>query len=74
MTLLSEAGRALYGTQWQSDLARALDVNPRTVRRWASGEDIPRLGVYADLLALCDNRAKELKDIRKRIEGLAASG
>ena len=29
---------ALYGHEWQSPLARALGVTPRTVRRWASGE------------------------------------
>lgn len=28
----------LYGHDWQSPLARALGVTPRSVRRWASGE------------------------------------
>ena len=70
MTLLSEAGRALYGDQWQSDLARALDVDPRTVRRWASGSTTPRKGVYADLQGLCNARMEEIKDICKRIENL----
>jgi hypothetical protein len=27
-----------YGPRWQTKLARALPVNPRTVRRWLSGE------------------------------------
>lgn len=30
-------GLALYGHGWQSALARALDVNVKTVGRWASG-------------------------------------
>lgn len=34
----SAFGLALYGHGWQTALARALDVNTRTVRRWASGE------------------------------------
>lgn len=29
---------ARFGEGWQSKLARHLGVNPRTVRRWASGE------------------------------------
>jgi hypothetical protein len=31
-------GESLYGPRWQTKLARALPVNPRTVRRWLSGE------------------------------------
>ena len=31
-------GESLYGPRWQSKLARALPVNPRTVRRWLAGE------------------------------------
>ena len=35
-------GHELFGDHWQGTLARALDVNPRTIRRWASGEiEIP---------------------------------
>jgi len=30
----AETGRALYGDKWQSDTARSLGVNDRTVRRW----------------------------------------
>lgn len=28
----------LMGRHWKAELARALDINPRTVYRWASGE------------------------------------
>ena len=35
---LARLGRALYGPGWQSPMARAVGVNPRTVRRWASGD------------------------------------
>nr|WP_276591270.1 transcriptional regulator [Moraxella bovis] len=31
-------GTALYGTQWQSDLARALNVDSRRVRQWLKEE------------------------------------
>lgn len=36
--LLREAGEVLYGPRWQSELARALGVTDRTVRRWDAGE------------------------------------
>jgi hypothetical protein len=28
----------VFGAGWQSKLARHIDTNPRTVRRWVSGE------------------------------------
>lgn len=36
---LALVGEALYGPNWQNKLARALEINDRTVRRWASGEN-----------------------------------
>lgn len=58
-------GMALFGNQFQTDLAKALDVNDRTMRRWLSGEtQIPEkvgndvnvlIGVKLELLT-------ELKD------------
>lgn len=39
---LDHIGRFLYGGGWQTALAKELDVNIRTMRRWVSGEtDIP---------------------------------
>lgn len=35
---LRALGLALYGYEWQSPLARALGVTPRSVRFWASGQ------------------------------------
>lgn len=37
-TQLTAIGVALYGTQWQSDLARALNVDSRRVRQWLNNE------------------------------------
>jgi predicted transcriptional regulator len=58
-------GRALYGDRWQSDIARDLGVSDRTIRRWVSGEDIPRLGVWRDLLALVISHEKELSAVKR---------
>lgn len=64
--LLVECGLALYGQQWQSPLARDLDVSDRTVRRWVAGQDVPS-GIYIDLLPLCIERAAALDDLAKRL-------
>lgn len=35
---LTAAGRALYGEQWQSNLARRLNIDSRRIRQWLKGE------------------------------------
>jgi hypothetical protein len=65
--LLAEAGEALYGPQWQSALARDLDVSDRTVRRWAAGTHTMPDGVYIDLLRLVLERTKTLDSLTDRL-------
>lgn len=38
LDLLRRAGTLLYGPNWQRALARGLEVNERTARRWAAGD------------------------------------
>jgi len=64
---LADIGRALYGELWQSELARALDVGDRTVRRWLSGDRAIGAGVAADLATICAARGKALADWAKMI-------
>lgn len=46
-------GTALYGHEWVSPLAAALDVAVRTVQRWAAGDfEVPRTVAERDLPAL----------------------
>lgn len=56
---LASIGRALYGARWQSDLARALDVSDRQLRRWVAGATIPP-GVADDCRALLSARQAEI--------------
>ncbi|MDO4434584.1 MAG: hypothetical protein Q4B82_08410 [Alysiella sp.] len=35
---LIQAGQALYGEQWQSNLARSLNIDSRRIRQWLKGE------------------------------------
>jgi len=37
-TELRTHGERLYGPRWQTKLARALPVSPRTVRYWLAGK------------------------------------
>ena len=38
VNILEKAGLASFGKQWQTAMSKVLNVNARTVRRWASGE------------------------------------
>ena len=70
--LLRDAGEALYGPRWQSDLARDLQVSDRTIRRWVSGADDLPAGVALDLWRLCEERSQALDDVRDRLKAAAA--
>jgi hypothetical protein len=65
---LETIGQALYGNQWQRDLARALGVADRTMRRWYSGATPIPSGAYADMQKLCLERSAELKTLAGRLE------
>lgn len=62
MTLLAQIGNALYGPRWQSELARALGVSDRTVRRWAAGAEVP-VGAQSEAQLLLRRRIGELGDL-----------
>lgn len=57
--LLPQVGQALWGSRWQTDLAEAIGVSDRTVRRWVAGERIPA-GVWLDLIRLMQERSATL--------------
>ena len=65
--LLRQAGEALYGPHWQTDLSRARGVSDRTVRRWAAGTHPLPDGVRADLAELCRHHGRGLLDMSKSL-------
>lgn len=70
--LLTDAGEALYGPRWQSEVARDLECNVRTVQRWLAGaNDIPP-GVWLDLLRITQERAMALDALADRLKREAA--
>ncbi|MEJ0017561.1 MAG: hypothetical protein WDN25_13540 [Acetobacteraceae bacterium] len=66
--LLTEAGEALYGPRWQSEIARDLGCNVRTVQRWVSGTIDPPVGIWVDLLRLTQERAMTLDALAERLK------
>lgn len=65
--LLREAGKALYGPRWQSDIARDLGVSDRTVRRWDAGQNAIPPGVWANIRALLTTRGVALASVRRKL-------
>lgn len=70
--LLREAGQALYGASWQSDIARELEVSDRTVRRWLAGTRSLPATIAADLDELCGERRALLHAMQTRLRQAAA--
>jgi hypothetical protein len=61
--LIVKVGQALFGERWQTALAHELSVSSRTVRGWASGEDVPRPMVFANLAHLASQRRNLLNTL-----------
>jgi hypothetical protein len=65
--LLEEAGRALYGPLWQSEMARELEVALRTMQRWARGDNGIPAGVFVDLRDKVVERRAELAALARKL-------
>ena len=53
---LSHVGEALYGKQWQSDIARELQVDARRIRQWIKEDRPVPKGIRDDLIELLEKR------------------
>ena len=65
---LANAGQLLYGDLWQSALARALDVDNRTVRRWASGESAIKQSIANEIIELLKNNQEQINQFIEKME------
>lgn len=61
--LLAACGEALFGPRWQSDMARLLSVNDRTVRYWVAGTSPVPAGVWRDITAALRAREKRAGEL-----------
>lgn len=64
---LADAGQAMFGSQWQSELARYLNVSDRTLRRWAAGDVTLPANLRAELTTLIDDRIRNLEAAKTRL-------
>lgn len=65
--VLSEAGAALYGPRWQSELARDLDLSDRHMRRMVAGAAVSPT-ILRSVLALCETRRSLLLTVAKELK------
>ena len=60
--LLIKTGEAAFGSNWQTDLAKMLDVSARSVRYWVSGErQVPNLN--NELVVLLNERKAKIDSV-----------
>ncbi|EPP3430719.1 transcriptional regulator [Acinetobacter baumannii] len=56
---LIQAGEILYGAQWQTELARAIDVDPRRVRQWITRERPIPAGIRNEIILLLKEKSRK---------------
>lgn len=68
--MLAEIGVTLYGARWRLALARALDIDDDTIRRWMSGRTPlpPDHAVFADARRLLRRRQREIGAIADQMD------
>jgi hypothetical protein len=70
--ILAAAGRALYGSHWQSPLAKALKVHDQLMRRWTN--DGCPASHASSLGRLLHDRAQEVSDVLMRVSAFDVDG
>jgi len=65
--LLNRVGEQLFGSRWQSDLARALGVTERTMRRWVEHPDGISPERIDAMIELCKARRSDLSELVKEL-------
>jgi hypothetical protein len=66
-TTLRLVGQTLYGPSWRAALAEALQVSPRTIRRWSTGEFPIPDSVADELATLCWAKGAELSNLAVKL-------
>lgn len=68
---LVQVGMLLFGTRWQSDLARALGTSDRMIRYWMSGAHPYPADLDERLIALVLERAGKMNEMVARLKAAA---
>jgi len=70
ITPIAEIGRALWGERWQTEMARALAISDRHIRRLTAGTAPVSPGIFRDLLEIAQSRENEIQKILPLIKAL----
>lgn len=66
---LRKVGETLFGSQWQTDLSRALGLSsPRRVRQWLAGDRSIPVGIWDDLYTLLQQREQTIESVLAEFE------
>lgn len=65
---LADAGTAMFGSTWQTELANHLQINDRTLRRWIAGEVTMPPNLRVELLERLNDRKRFIEAAIKRID------
>lgn len=65
---LRKSGEALFGPRWQTDIARALDVNSRRVRQWIKGERPLPGTIDKEIKKLLEDRKLKIENVLNTIK------
>lgn len=66
---LRKSGELLYGSRWQTELARALNVNPRQVRQWHAGERSMPPHLKHTIVSLIKEKSRLLLEYADELDG-----
>lgn len=61
---INKIGNALYGENWRAPLAKDLDINERTMRRYADGELEANPKLIPELINLVDQNIQSLMECK----------
>lgn len=65
---IRKSGEVLFGPRWQTDLAKALDVESRRVRQWIAGDRKLPNTIYGDIIRLLKDRLSKIEAVLRSIE------
>ncbi|SPL72669.1 helix-turn-helix domain-containing protein [Acinetobacter stercoris] len=65
---LQLAGSLLYGNQWQTDLARALEIDSRRIRDWLSGRRPIPVGIWNEVISLLEQNSVDTLSYAQRLK------
>lgn len=71
-TELSRVGEALFGARWQTEMALAVGVADRTVRRWAAGDTAVPSAIVPKLVAALKRRRGDLRRELRELDRIEA--